>query len=97
MGGAKRELERLNECRAAARTIAVRAGLLEACDTCDDIFDPGSYAFEDAYKLGNALVTRNDPLVAPFQSRREMTDIVKEVGTSAPELCHCEYQMAKDD
>ncbi len=97
MGAAKREMERREECRRAAESIAVRAGLLERC-VCGDIKDPGSWDFEGAYKLGNYLMTKGDPLTEPFQgNRREMTDMIKEVGETTPDECHCDYVMAKDD
>ena len=98
MGFAKRELERQQECSSAATVIAVRVGLLQRCEFCEDVKDPFSNNFEDAYKLGNSLITDEDDLVRPFAGdRREMTDAIKTVVEETPDSCHCDRQFAKDD
>ena len=97
MGFAKRELERQQECSSAATTIAMRVGLLQRCEFCEEVKDPLSNNFEDAYRLGNSLVTDGDDLVAPFASRHEMTDTIKEVVEETADSCHCDHQFARDD
>ena len=94
MGFAKRELERQQECSSAATEIALRVGLLQCCEFCEDVKDSLSNNFEDAYRLGDALVTDGDDLVKPFADRREMTDAIKAVVEETADSCHCDRQFA---
>ncbi len=96
MSFAKRELDRLEDARAVARAIAVQVGLLERCSYCGDHHDPLSWNFEDAYRLGNWLISHGDERTDVFEDRREMTDLVQAVVNDTPQECHCQYQARKD-
>lgn len=44
--------------------------------------------YQDAYKLANSLITKNDPLVSVFQGERtELTDLIKDVVNDHGEEC----------
>ena len=56
------------------------ARVLRRCDIDNDAVDAGINDVEEAYKVGNAVITRGDPIVADFDGdRRLMTDTVKSV------------------
>ena len=98
MGGAKRELERLEACRHAAIEIAVKVDLLVVCENCGDVKDPGSCDYEAAYRFGNWLISRDGAVVEPFDGdRREMTDTILAVVRDAVDECRCNYMFRKDD
>lgn len=78
MGLAKREFEEYEEKRQVAINIAVEAGVLEPCQFHDDTLLEGGSDIEDAYKLGNFKWSKGE-LSNAFESRREMTDIIKSV------------------
>lgn len=78
MGGAKRMMEEEDEKRQIALRIAIEAGVLEQCDVHDDCIYIGGEEIEDAFKLANYKISRNE-LAGAFQNRREMTDTIKEV------------------
>jgi hypothetical protein len=75
----------------AAQEIALRAGVLTRCDVCEDITNDGDgEEIESAYKLGNYLITQNDPLVDLFKGdRRLMTDTIQAVVDDHGESCYC--------
>jgi hypothetical protein len=72
-----------------ATEIALRAGILQRCDAhTDTILGTDETDFTIAYRLGNALMTQGDPLVAIFRGdRREMTDNIKAAIESSGEGC----------
>ena len=78
MGLAKRELEEHEAKCQVALGIAIEAGVLESCEYHDDTLLEGSSDIEEAYKLGNSKWSKGE-LSGIFESRREMTDIIKSV------------------
>lgn len=80
MGIAKRHMEEMEDKRNLALRIAVDAGVLDECEYHDGTYTEGSNDIEEAYKLGNARITSGE-LEGAFDSRREMTDLIKEVVT----------------
>ena len=78
MGQAKKHMEQMEDKRNLAISIAVEAGALEECDRHPGTFTEGGSDVEDAYKLGNLKVSSGE-LEGAFDSRREMTDLIKEV------------------
>jgi hypothetical protein len=76
--------------RDAAVQVALKVGLLRTCRHHDDqLLDPLSCNVEDAYRLGNYLVTKNEELVSVFKGdRRELTDYLQQIandfGTECP-------------
>lgn len=67
----------------AALRIAVEAGVLKRCEEHDGTYFPGNEAIENAYKLGNAEFTAGK-LNGTFESRQEMTDVIKFVINDHP-------------
>lgn len=74
-----------------AEEVAVRVGLLGRCKECRATYDPLSWVYEDAYKLGNSLITRGDILVDGLggDDRRRLTDALKDIGQHFPNVCSC--------
>jgi len=88
MSGAKRLMEEMDEKRRRAATIARRAGVLTVCGYHDEVFRSEKDVVE-AYKLGEARFLK-DSLGEIFDSRREMTDYIKDVVEDANfECCVC--------
>jgi len=89
-------MEELETRHEIAVAIARRVGLLEHCDTCDDVYDPLEGNFDDAYMLANHLITKGDPLVEAFRGdRRALTDAIKDVTQNYGEECYCAQRLAK--
>jgi hypothetical protein len=77
MGALKRMMERHETLCGVAIGIALEARVLRSCEYHDCLFE-GPNDIVDAYKLGNSKFTAGT-LEGHFQSRREMTDCIKEV------------------
>ncbi len=91
----KRMMEEQQEKCETAKDVAVRAGVLERCEVCDEVTNAYAEDTETAYKLANTLISRGDPLVEAFNGdRRELTDLIKEVVDEAPDDCYCESKIA---
>ena len=89
MGATKRLLEQQESQRAAARKIAVEAGVLNECDVHSQYFFDGGKDIENAYKLGNSLYSANtEEFDAEFGTRLVMTDAIKSV---VEEYCLVDY------
>ena len=94
MGLTKRWMESQEAKREEATDIAVQAGVLERCDiheeiVCDTFGDP-----TEAYKLANAKFTA-DELQEDYESRRELTDKIKEAIEESSDDCpYCEKILA---
>lgn len=78
MGGSKRLLEEHEERLSAALRIAIDAGVLKVCEFHDDCIFDGGEAIENAYRLGNTMFSASK-LGNVFETRRQMTDCIKEV------------------
>lgn len=87
MGQMKRLMEAAEEKRSRAIGIAIQAGVLKCCEFHDEVF-VGSKDVVEAYKRGNARFEK-DSLGEAFDTRREMTDYIKEVVEDAAEECWC--------
>jgi hypothetical protein len=82
--------DRTQEERAVAEEIAIRAGYLNRCEGCSEIYDPGSEDPEPAYRLAISLIKEKDALVKIFwNDPQRLTDLIKELVEQYPELCHC--------
>jgi hypothetical protein len=90
--------DQLDDERETAVEIAIRAGVLARCEIDQDVV-PGSLDDEAAYKLGNYLITQDDPSVAVFGGdRRAMTDAIKFViGEHSMAECWHRAVLAKND
>lgn len=76
MGRAKEEMMRQEALFDEATGIAVAAGVLGQCEWHPEIVWDLFGDREDAYKLGNARFSRGE-LSSHFESRRELTDAIK--------------------
>jgi hypothetical protein len=70
--------------------IAVAVGLGEFCEFHDDVFI-SEFPYEDklveAYKLANARITSGEIDLPSMMTRRDFTDLIKEVVEQAPDEC----------
>jgi hypothetical protein len=95
MSFAKRMLEHQEAQRTKGTDLAVAAGVLEVCEYHGIAFESGSEA-EEAYKLGNAKFSAGE-FSGIFETRREMTDAIKEAIDDAPVECYeCERAFGDD-
>jgi hypothetical protein len=93
----KHEQEQIDEENEAAIEILIGVGLFKRCEVDRDPLDvSGLQDATAAYQQGNALITRQDPVVAVFGGdRRAMTDAVKRVFDDAQYLT-CTHQSYID-
>ncbi|HBT0399322.1 TPA: hypothetical protein MA053_002474 [Klebsiella pneumoniae] len=96
----KRHMEDQQDKFNVATNIAIEAGVLERCEYCEATVFQGDEDIEEAYKLGNTQFSKGK-FEGFFESRREMTDAIKdavESGDHAAECCfHCHDKMHGDD
>lgn len=95
MGMTKRYLEDLEVLRAQARSVLFRAGVLDYCDIHEAYFDTLGDITE-AYRLGNALVTRGEIDLHGF-TRRDFTDAMQHElreNTTMDGCAFCAHAMA---
>jgi hypothetical protein len=80
--------------RAAATVIALKVGLLEKCVAHGCIYDAmNDFALEDAMRFGEALMTQNDPSMAPFAgNRKRLHHVLENIRTGLSNCCdECYY------
>ncbi|HEV7395937.1 MAG TPA: hypothetical protein VGN86_05460 [Pyrinomonadaceae bacterium] len=87
--------------RQAAIQIALKAGELQSCDLCEEVFETHSEdSLTEAYKIGNAMISDNDPLVKDFKKtpagRKELSAILKDLWTDFSDECKCKRQARED-
>ncbi len=85
----------------AAKQVALKAEELETCDVCGVTFETHSEdALNRAYKIGNALISNNDPLVKDFKKtpkgRQELSAILQVLWTNFSDECRCKQQARED-
>ncbi|HBW49822.1 MAG TPA: hypothetical protein DEF47_07940 [Herpetosiphon sp.] len=92
-----KNLELLREDqRRIATQIAIRSNVLGECEFCEEIIE-GNEDIENAYKLGNFMISKNDPSVSIFEGNRSiLTDTIKEVVEEAAYDCGCVDRMMED-
>ncbi len=76
MGGAKRMMERRESLLGVATGIALEAGALKRCEYHEIVFE-GPNDIQGAYMLGNYKFSKGE-LNGAFETRREMTDCIKQ-------------------
>ena len=90
MSGAKELIWDQIEQADIAEEIAVEAKVLKRCPWHGSAYQD-DFDLTAAYMLGNRKFSRNE-LHGVFDSRREMTDTIKDVVDNAPLEClHCEH------
>jgi hypothetical protein len=88
MSGAKRLMAAIEKKRGKAVALTLKARVLKRCEYHEGVFE-GDEEIVEAYKLGNARFEK-DSLGKIFDSRREMTDYIKEgVEDAAIECQQC--------
>lgn len=97
MSFVKQLLEEDERKRQAAVGVAIRAGILNRCDLCEELTEEYSEELlKAAYAIGNSSITKNDPLTRYFknntQDRRELTDVLKNLHTDFNDECKCKRQ-----
>jgi hypothetical protein len=76
------------ERRAVAVQVALRTGLLRKCPDHGAVYDPGQHDYQGACMVASYLVTRGDPLVAPFgDDRTPLTDLLRAICRDYPRGC----------
>ena len=96
MGRAKDEMMRQQELLEEATRIAVHAGVLGSCEIHEGFVWELGGDHTDAYKLGNALYTKQT-LATPCKSRKELTDAIKEaIGQAGMGGCPLCAKMLED-
>ncbi|MCE5268059.1 MAG: hypothetical protein LLG00_09255 [Planctomycetaceae bacterium] len=96
MGALQRSSTDLDAKQAIAIEIALKVGLVEKCEQHGCVYDAmNDFAMEDAIRCGDALMTGNDPLVAPFGgNRRRLRHAIENVRTGLPNCCDdCYYSQ----
>jgi hypothetical protein len=103
MSFAKRAIVEDERKRAAAIQVAIRAEYLKRCQfgICDELTEHHSEdILKKAYAIGNALISKNDPLTQAFKDnphdRKELTDILKSLWTDFSDECKCQRQAYED-
>lgn len=77
-------MERRDHLDGVAASLLVRVKVWSHCEGCGNLLNEGDGGdVTDAYKLGNYLISKGDPLVADFDDRRDMTDTIKAVYESS--------------
>jgi hypothetical protein len=90
MGGVKQKMLDDAAKEQYALDIALESGALKTCEIHEDCPLPGTLDYEAAYKLGNSRFSKGE-LGSIFKTRREMTDILKQVidEYSVVDECYC--------
>ncbi len=98
MGQSKRHMEEQERKRDDALAIAIQAGVIEECEFHPGTYYDGGADIEEAYKLGNFLFSQGD-VEGAFDSRREMTDFIKEAVEEyhAVDECQCCAKIRDED
>ena len=87
-----------DEKHAVAVQIALEVGLLEKCEVHGCVYDAmNDFVLDDAFRCGEELITRGDPLVAVFQgNRRRLRHAIEDVRSGMPNSCpdcyHARYK-----
>lgn len=86
----------------AAIRVALRAGELERCDLiCEEVYERHSpVKLKLAYRIGNSLITRRDPAVAPFKDtsvdRKQLSTTLENIWTDFSDKCRCRSLAYED-
>ncbi|WP_338821495.1 hypothetical protein WDM22_22585 [Bradyrhizobium septentrionale] len=101
MGAAKEMMLQREGMTGVAEEVAIAANLGERCEMHKDVFMgefPDEELLVEAYKIANARITKGEIELPSMMSRRDFTDLIKEVVEQAPVFCpECERLFGKDD
>lgn len=89
MGMAKEMMLQMDDMRPVAEEVAIAAGLGERCEFHDMFTSdfPDEELLVEAYKIANARITSGQIGLPSMMSRRDFTDLIKEVVEQAPSEC----------
>jgi len=78
-----------------ALTILLKAGAIKECEYCSDYKDNFDHeALNQAYKIGNRMITEKDELVDTFDGdRKALSARIKSAYDNTLWECHCEEVM----
>jgi hypothetical protein len=99
MGALKETGTEQDAKQAIATEIALKVGLLEKCEEHGCVYDAmNDFALEDAFRYGEALITRNDPAVAAFAgNRKRLHHVLENIRSGLPNCCdECYYARQKE-
>lgn len=91
MGFMKHQMEKEEQQRKVAESIAIEAAAIKECEYHEDVLidrgDPS--ANELAYKIANSRFSKKDEIIVDlFEDRRELTNIIKQVIDAAGDECY---------
>ncbi len=89
MGQAKRLMEEVEELRCEAMRVLLDVGTLKECEYHDGEYFEGSSDVEEAYKAANARITAGKIVLPRGTTRRDFTDIIKDVYEQYSALSGC--------
>lgn len=93
MGATKRLIEQQEELASIARSIIVRVGIWAKCKGCGDLILTYSAEPDSAYRYASTLWKNRAEMIAPFASRTDLMDTIKDVleneGVCDSRSCSC--------
>jgi hypothetical protein len=99
MGGAKRLMEENEALRGEALQICLDVGALEECENHPGSYFDGGEEIQEAYKIANGRITNGEIELPSRISRRDFTDIIKDVYEDnyfAESCTYCQRNMERD-
>jgi hypothetical protein len=101
MGVVKEMMLQREDMKGDAESVAIAAGLGKSCEFHSDVFG-SEFPYEDllveAYKIGNARITAGEIGLGSMMTRRDFTDLIKQVVEQAPDECpECKRLFNRDD
>jgi hypothetical protein len=99
MGGAKRLMEQNEALQNEALGLCLEVGALEECENHPGSYFEGDGDIEDAYRLANARITSAAIVLPAGVTRRDFTDVVKDVHEDnyfAEACTYCQRNMERD-
>ncbi|MDE1902139.1 MAG: hypothetical protein KGI37_10955 [Alphaproteobacteria bacterium] len=97
MGGAKRILEEQGYLEGVAAGLLKETGYLTACEAHETLMIEGDEeSLQAAYKLANARVSSGAIKLEYGFSRRDLTDIIKDVAENTGDDCYSCQKVAQE-
>lgn len=96
MGGAKRLLEQAEEDQGEALSLLLELEVLTTCPLHEDQILEGTEDIEVAYRVANSRITSGKITLREDQTRKDYTDVLKEMYDEYSYSSSC-YYCNKDD
>jgi len=97
MGQAKRMLEEIEATRTWAVDFLVSVGTLKECPYHDSSYYDGNGDLEYAYRVLNSKISKGEITLARGQTRRDLTDALKDAYDDNSGLSRCSWCARHDD